>query len=175
MKSIFKLLLVLSVGYLAACSVDADVAPIGLGNESLGSKPANIKDQAVQGSIGGVSWVSSKAIGVVQADGSLMVSIAGNDEVIDCNYTMPLKPSLLFTIPMAVGEHDFDMLVPNKGYAVTWSYKSGSVYHNIVSDMVHISVTSVSHTRLLGGLSAKFLDPSNSGLLNGKFDVTICR
>ena len=119
--------------------------------------------------------MSNKAVGRIQTDGSLLVSISGNGEVIDCNYTTPLKPGLLFTVPMVVGEYDFDMLRPDQGFAITWAYKLNNEYNNIVSDMNHISITSVTYSRFQGGLSAKFLDPSNTGTMNGKFEVTICR
>jgi hypothetical protein len=76
---------------------------------------------------------------------------------------------------MKVAEYDFDMLRPNEGYAATWVYTDEkSVIQNIVSDMNHLSVTSVTQDRLTGGLSAKFLDPSSPGTLNGLFEVTIC-
>lgn len=174
MKTIYKLLLSLSLCGLAACEVSSDsFTPVGA--DSIGSKPQKIAAQPLQGTIGGVAWKIAKAVGVIQPDGMLQVSMSGNDEVINCNYTLPLKPGVLFEIPMKVANHEFDMLRPNSGHAVTWVYTKNSGFMNVVSDMVNISITSVENDRVVGGLSAKFLDPAHAGTLNGTFEITICR
>ena len=173
MKAIFKFVLCLSLTALAACTAE-DVSPLFKGG--LGSKPEKISSQALQGTMNGVPWSMTRAVGKIQQDGMLLVSISGNGEVINCNYSMPLKPAVLFSVPMKVADYDFDMLRPNNGYAITWVYTDvQSQIHNVVSDMALISITSVSADRMIGGFSAKFLDPSNPGALNGVFEITICR
>lgn len=173
MKTILKLVCAFSLLGLAACSVSggSDVIPFFGGIADL----EKISSAPLSGTMGGNTWTISKAIGVVQPDGMLQVSIAGNGEKIDCNYKIPNKPGLLFTVPMKVANYEFDMLREG-GYAVTWVYSdSQSRFQNVFSDKNSISITSVTADRMQGGLSAKFFDPSYSGSVSGTFEVTICR
>jgi hypothetical protein len=173
MKNIFKMMCVLSLATLAACNAK-NAADSWVGG--AGNPPAEkVANQPLQGSMSGSSWVLSRAVGKVQPDGMLMISISGNGEVINCSYSSPFKPGVLFTVPMKVAEYDFDMLRPNEGYGVTWVYTDAkSSIQNSFSDTAHISITSVTADHLGGGLSAKFMDPSSPGNLNGLFEAVIC-
>lgn len=172
MKIFLKLAFFISLTSLTACSVSTNTPPLQGFPEN---KVEKISNQPLQGMMNQSAWMMTRAVGKVQSDGLLMVSISGNGEVINCNYSTPLNPGLLFSIPMKIAEYDFDMLRPNEGYPVTWVYTDiKSHVQNSFSDMAHLSITSVTTDRMIGGLSAKFLDPSSPGFLNGVFEITIC-
>lgn len=174
MKTILKTVIALSLIALAACKNSGGDSPV-MAVEGLGQKPEAVINQPLQGQINGVSWVSTKALGVIQPDGKLQVAVSGNGELISCNNTLPKNAGVLFSVPMTVGEYDFDMLRPDQGYAVTWVYRDTQGYNNVFSDMAHVVIQSVDANHMVAGISVKFLDPSNKGTLNGVMDITICR
>lgn len=171
--NLFKSISLLALMGLSACSADISTPALPIPS-SLTEKPS---DSPLSGRVQGRSWSMEAAFGTLTREGNLQVLISEKGDGLNCRNLFFRKVGVAFIIPYKLGTSKFDMLNSSDKYPVTLTFppQTGTPeYMNIIADKSTITIDAINSKTVTGGLIAKFLDPSYSSSLSGRFEITLC-